>query len=368
MNVLARLDRTRLAAICVLICAGYAAAGWWPFDFVASNRVAWLSPGPGISLAGQALVRGEQKLDLSAAGGVTFEFYLEPADEPSHDLGTFLSLYDGRLPENLMIAQWRTGFLVRTAALNARGRRRYREMGGRAQLRKGVRRVVAVTSGVDGTCLYADGDLARAYPKWTLPTEALRGDLILGTGARGATDWTGKLFGVALFDRALTRPEIIEHCTLWERNLGRDLASDPSIAGLYLFGEGGGRTVRDCSPAARPLRIPEVYRAPAKEVLMLPWDDWSTTFSHIEDIVVNIVGFVPFGLFYYLYGDRVRPGRRLTNALQAVVLSAAISLVIELVQVFLPSRSSSMTDVLCNTGGSLVGVLAACMRPPASKS
>ncbi len=368
MNILSRLDRTRLAVVCILICAGYAVAGWWPFEFVAGNGVEWLSPGPGISLARHALLRGERAFDLSAAGGVTFELHLEPEEEPSRNLGSFLSLYDGRFPEILIIAQWRTGFLVRSVVPNSSGGRGRREMGGSAQLYKGARRVLAVTSGADGTRLYADGALVRAYPGWILPPDSLRGELCLGTGAAGVTGWRGKLFGVAFFARALTAQEITGHTLLWKQYRGKELASDPSIAGLYLFSEGRGRTVHDSSPAGRPLTIPEVYRAPAKEILMLPWDDWSTGVSHVEDIVVNLAGFVPFGFFYYLYRDRARPGRRLLNALHAVVFSACISLVIELVQVFLPSRSSSMTDVLCNATGGLLGALAATIRPPESET
>jgi VanZ family protein len=52
-------------------------------------------------------------------------------------------------------------------------------------------------------------------------------------------------------------------------------------------------------------------------------------------------------------------GPVLRNAGATVVLSGLISAAIELLQVYLPTRASQLTDIICNTGGSLLGVLIA---------
>jgi VanZ family protein len=353
------ITQTRAAALCFLICAGFAVAGLYPFNFSAANAARWLTPGPGLLFMGHSMMRTPGAFDLSAAPGVTFEFLMEPSEEPTRELGTFLSIYDGRLPENLMMAQWKAGFLVRTPLYDARGRRRPRELGSTSGLKKGASRFIAVASGSGGTRLYADGALVESFPKVTLAPATLRGTLMVGAGARGVGDWKGKLLGMAIFSTPLSASEIASHCGLWQEGRAARLASDPAIAGLYLLDQGSGRTVRDASARGVAFELPQFYRVPAKAVLETPWDDWDQMRFHSLDVIVNIAGFIPFGFFFCIYLSRARYARPLSNVFWTAVLSAALSLVIELLQVFIPSRSSSLTDLLCNALGGLVGAMVA---------
>lgn len=73
-----------------------------------------------------------------------------------------------------------------------------------------------------------------------------------------------------------------------------------------------------------------------------------------SDVALNIVGFVPLGGLVMVY----LKNRRWADASAVVIAVAAglvISLMIELLQVFLPSRDSSLLDVLNNTLGSGIG-------------
>ena len=83
-----------------------------------------------------------------------------------------------------------------------------------------------------------------------------------------------------------------------------------------------------------------------------------------RDIVINVLGFMPFGFCFFLYRKPARSARWFTDALHVVVAGVAISLTIETIQVYLPNRASSMTDLLCNTAGTFLGVLfAQAIRP-----
>jgi len=75
-----------------------------------------------------------------------------------------------------------------------------------------------------------------------------------------------------------------------------------------------------------------------------------------SDMVVNILGFVPFGFCFYLHRWSLRPNQRATNALLVVLTGAAVSLTIEIIQAWLPNRVSSISDVLTNAAGTLLGV------------
>lgn len=73
------------------------------------------------------------------------------------------------------------------------------------------------------------------------------------------------------------------------------------------------------------------------------------------DFFANLVGYVPLG---FLLGVWVlHTGRRGVAWLVAVLLPSALSLALESLQVYLPSRVPSRLDWVLNTGGGMAGVL-----------
>lgn len=75
------------------------------------------------------------------------------------------------------------------------------------------------------------------------------------------------------------------------------------------------------------------------------------------DLVANLLLYMPLGLCLLLSW----PARwgRLTRLLWTVLLGTALSLAVEMLQVYAPSRVSSLTDVVLNAGGTLSGGLIA---------
>ncbi len=95
--------------------------------------------------------------------------------------------------------------------------------------------------------------------------------------------------------------------------------------------------------------------------LNLSYPEWSEIKTRIEwvDCVANFLFFLPFGVFGALsYG-----GGRKWRLGAVVVVAALLSVGVESMQSFLPTRVSSMRDVLLNTVGAAAGVgLAGWMR------
>ena len=84
------------------------------------------------------------------------------------------------------------------------------------------------------------------------------------------------------------------------------------------------------------------------------WDGWMT-WSYWSDALVNISGFAPLGFVFtalFCFSRPVSQARMIT-----VILGFTLSLTIESFQYFLPTRDSSMTDLLNNTLGTLIGVV-----------
>lgn len=98
------------------------------------------------------------------------------------------------------------------------------------------------------------------------------------------------------------------------------------------------------------------WRWPESGLLWMTQDPWARYASR-SDMLLNLLIYAPLGLLLMrLTRDRGRPLRRLA----AVTLSCAtLSLILETAQAFLPSRSSSLLDVVLNTvsglGGALLG-------------
>ena len=96
-----------------------------------------------------------------------------------------------------------------------------------------------------------------------------------------------------------------------------------------------------------------------KHVLELPWGPTAIQMSDLDDVAINILGFLPFGFIVYRYRRLAKPDGRVRNVVWAVCAGATLSLAIELTQVWLPNRTSSATDLFCNTLGTFLGVLLA---------
>ncbi len=352
---IAALGIKHARTICVAICAGYFVVGLWPFNFCPHNGVEWPAAEKGLRFKPPSTVTSD--VLLGPAASISIELFLKPELEKSGSTFPVLSLFDGRLPESLLVTQWKSELLLRTAMVSPGGRRRYRETALAGAMHRGSPRFITITAGPGGTLFYVDGNLARAYPRSVPNPDSIRGRLILGNSADGRACWTGILFGLAIYDFTLDPVDVHRHHELWTAHRQGEIAIESGVTGLYFFDEGKGNALIDHSPIRNSLGIPERYHAIRKTVLSPPWKGLRFDPSSLEDIVVNIFGFVPFGFFYYLFRRDRCQGRKLRHAAMTLFVAGMLSLSIELAQVYLPTRSSSLTDLICNVAGAWGGVL-----------
>jgi VanZ family protein len=211
-------------------------------------------------------------------------------------------------------------------------------------LQKDVKRSIVVRSDTDGLTLFVDGTPVKTRPGvdfFLLSGRQEPGWMILGNSPSGENPWRGDLLSLSFYPIALSPREI------------ESRVRTPVIH--YDFSEGSGAACRGGADPRHNLSIPSVFRAPAKEVLVTPWRIQEYNRSFWKDVFVNILGFIPFGFAVYAWLRKDGVRKDTSVMVIAVLLGAGISLFIERLQVYLPTRASSLTDVLNNILGTYVG-------------
>lgn len=83
-----------------------------------------------------------------------------------------------------------------------------------------------------------------------------------------------------------------------------------------------------------------------------------TTSPPVLDFIVNILGFIPFAYLHMAYRlSTSQTDRTLKTSLIVLAVGTGTSLFLELAQVYIPGRTSSLIDMIANVAGTLLGIL-----------
>jgi hypothetical protein len=339
-----------------------------PIEFRPANDVEWVDPGPGLRFEHRGIAFADEALHWNSAGGggaVSVELWVVPADEPDERIGQIFSFFDGAAIDPLLIAQWKSGLVVRNRVSDDRERSRYRELGALGLLFRGQPRYIALTSGPEGTAVFLDG--RETAHRSNIPViaagEVFGGRLVLGNASTGTAPWAGDLLGAAVYRRALRADEIAQHHETVGASGVASLADETGLVALYPFEERRGQAARSRAASGPALRVPLDFQRLRTPSLQLPDLRGRSADSYGRDALVNLIGFAPLG-FFAVVALRRRGGVAPAPAVAgALVLGTALSLGIELIQVQLPARVSSAADFVFNVVGTALGAWLALRRP-----
>ena len=127
--------------------------------------------------------------------------------------------------------------------------------------------------------------------------------------------------------------------------------------GMYLFDERKGTTVHNEINVDDTLTIPERFKPVQRKILSPFLSGYTWNLSSAQDIITNILGFIPFGFFFSALLIKNTRLERLPVNLIIVLLGTGLSFAIELTQAYLPTRDSSLTDVVMNVAGTMMGII-----------
>jgi hypothetical protein len=341
-----------LGLICASVLVFILTVGLWPFH-APKNEVGWVSNGlhfgnHGVILSPDAFSLAGLKAGISCS----VEIWLQP--DLSDTGGTILAFYT---PENRIVAfsvHQSIDDLFLRRVTDYRQRRAKTKFYIEHVFRKNKQVIVTITSSAQGTVVYVNGALVRASPQFGLTSKDLTGQLVVGNHPLADDGWKGQLKGLAVYNRELTAVEVLQHYDAWTTNQKAEMKNESPVA-LYLFNEGMGNVVHNQMNSGADLHIPEHYFVLHETFLETPWDEFQPGWAYCKNVLVNISGFIPLGFFFCAYFSSVRRFDR--AVLATIVLGGVVSLTIEVLQAFLPTRDSGMTDIITNTLGTGIGAM-----------
>jgi hypothetical protein len=352
-----------LRAICACVLFVILAAGLWPFH-PPKNEVRWLNAGNGLLFGKHGSVVSANPIAAKAARtdkSCSLEIWLKPRQPGSE--GTVLAFY---WPANAVVSftlrQWRNGLVLER---ESRGRSAWEASIYVGDVFRGPEpALVTVSSGEAGTAIYVDGTLVRKATDFKLISQDLSGEFVIGNGPLTAFSWSGEMRGLAIYDRELTAAEVSRNYADWTSGWAAtssttgqsDTAKNETVVARYLFKEGKGDVVHNQVDPTTSLLIPERFYILHQLFLEPPWDEFRPGWHYWKNVGINVAGFIPLGFFFQAYFSATRRSKR--TIWITIALGFAVSLTIEVLQAFLPTRDSGMTDLLTNTFGTALGAMA----------
>ena len=330
-------------------------AGLWPFNFVPKNRIRWLPGGAGLRFEDYGQVYSSVPMFSRRGPDGAAEATIELVFTPSKSYNTASTIF-------ALVNQNEVSFAIGQSLTDLFLQGSFTQGGGKPVVKLWIDDVcghaqelfVTVTLDTRHVDVYLDGQLARSFPVSTR-ADNLSGKVLVGHSVTGGGQWSGSVARLAIFEGTLDAAEISRRYEQWTetRHLDREVNRRGAA---YDFVTPAGDIVRNAGETGPDLMIPKIFRLSKPTVL--EWPDHLDR-SVVVDAVVNIAGFVPFGLVTCLC-LRFWTGWSISRCvLMTILVGAFVSLVIELLQVFLATRDSSLADLVTNILGTALGAGAA---------
>jgi hypothetical protein len=323
------------------------------------NNVRWSDSGVGLVFDRYAVAYTDGFFSSNSSGtacGLTIELAIEPIILKHSSFSFILLVHDGVDERQLVIGQWRSSLLVMNGSDYSNKRRVPKIY---VPLGEGAPQLISIVSNESGTRVFINGvlritkgDLVLHFPKG-----GDRARLVVGNSLNGSNPWMGRFLGLAMNDHALADEIIQQHFNRWHSDKKfNGLQSDkPRL--LYSFDEGQGGRVFNRAGNDLNLIIPSELEILDKEVLSWPHLGGIATPRMMEDVLINLIGFIPLGFLLIATLSRIKGVGVRAGMIVALLIAFSFSLCIEVAQVWIPTRDSSMLDLVLNTIGAGAGVL-----------
>ena len=320
-----------------------------------------------MEFSGQGVIHSSGLIDATSGqknSACSLRIRLQPRIVDLDNSATLLVFYTPENPVRFRLMQYHDELLIRRDYRDSQNRLKTIELElERTFVRDEPVTYTITTGAAGGSVAYRNGARVGDSPRMGLSCADFSGQLVLGDSPVAENAWQGKLLEVTIYNRGLSAEEIGradaadakgDPSTNGGKVEPRKTADSKNVIAHYEFAEGSGKVIHNSAGLAPDLYIPGDFRILHKPFLMPPWQETPDKVE-LRDMVINIGGFVPFGFLCFACLRRHRERRR--AIILTVLAGAAISITIEVLQYFVPPRSSDMIDLVTNTLGTYLGVL-----------
>ena len=330
-----------------------------PKNYVFFNQVTHVTDPDGIRFAeyGIAYTEPLRLPENLLKNSFSLEISFLPSDFNERNFECLLMFHAENDDNQLLAAQWHSWLIVMNGDDYDHRRRAPRIAANIARTSRNVR-FLTITSDKKGTNIYLDGRIAKTIKglRLVVPNDPDT-RLILGNSSHGKKSWQGAIYGLALFDHRLNNNQIKTHFRSWQGKRSFLFAEKDRPVILYLFEKKASRKVVDHGTAGADLKIPSMMHIIDKKFLVADWDKRQIDSGFLLDATVNLLGFVPLGFVLIFTFSRQDFGLRKHAVWITLVSCFLVSLIMEVLQAWLPSRSSDVFDLFFNTFGAATGIV-----------
>jgi VanZ family protein len=333
--------------------------------------VEWLNNENGISFQDLGIIYGptenndsDQNPLLAKDKSVSIEIWLTPGSYFHRSFSNIFSLYDDNQPEIFSFRQVRSSLNIsKYQTLGKRGATHsWRWLGN--FFFSGQRRLLTITSDKESTTVYFDGRKVKKFRNYSLmlgKKQASPSRIVIGNDPSGTQPWRGKIHGLAIYNHELYPERVFEHFEKWKNGSALPLSREKDIVVFYPMDEKNGQKIHNAASNHYHLSIPIRFKILKKNYLKLSRNALKLEGLSLRDMYINILGFIPLGYLLVVNISSFMSSRASTWRLifWAILGGTLISLFIEILQAFLPTRNSSLTDLIFNALGTGLGLILA---------
>lgn len=340
--------------------------GLWPFNFHSNNNVDWLKTENGLNFNRHGIVYASNESNFQKPipyygedGEISIELWLKPESNVPSNSAYILCMFDDLEPEIFSLSQVKSLLKISIPdSVNPTPNWRWLQN----TFLKGQQVWLAITSNKSKTIVYLDGKIAAQYRNYSLAPGKRTGfkwHLVIGNNPFGQKPWMGEIYGLVIYNQLLTPEKVFDHYQKWKNQGARSLSAEKNIIALYPMSEQTGKFVHNVLDDRYHFFIPHRFNTPKKEFLAIPRNIFQLNQIEIRDIIINSFGFIPFGfLFFRAVLTKKKPEARLWKfVIIAILAGITLSFTVEGLQTFLPTRYSSLRDVVFNILGTGIGAL-----------
>ena len=366
--------------ICLLYILIILFWGLRPFNFRPVNGVEWLDNENGISFQDLGIVccpsgfsNSHQPFLSGKNESISIELWLKAGSNDRRAFSNIFCLYDDNQSEIFSFSQARSSLNISKYQKPGKKGLSYSWRWLGKVFFKGQKRFLTITSDKRSTTVYLDGRKVVTYRNYSLilsKKHPSASRIVIGNNPSGTQPWTGEIYGLAIYNRALAPERVNANFEKWRNESALSLLEEKDIIALYPMNEKSGQLIHNAASNHYHLSIPDKFKILKKSYLKLSGNALELNGSSLRDMRINILGFIPLGylLIVTIYTNKFSWSSSWRLIFLVIFGGTVVSLFIEILQAYLPTRNSSLSDLIFNTFGTALGVTLAWVYIKTKKS